>query len=215
MYWLGPFEYQSKQALLDGLKAYVRTAPLGRVCNSIGILKLHLLLAQHPDAERKIGVGVDHFRIERNALGAGRGLRLVRHDGSEDTFSYKRCITGVRQSSHGKACEALRFAVRPQLNAYRETITLPAICKISGADIVHANDLHIDHKIAFWRLLKQFCEHYQIDLSLLETVGNGETLALLDESVTKSFEEFHLMHAQLQPACKNANVEKGGRLSLS
>ncbi|POA28517.1 hypothetical protein C1884_00125 [Pseudomonas sp. GW460-R15] len=35
-------------------------------------LKLHLLLALHPDAERKIGVGVEHFRIERNEL-AGVG----------------------------------------------------------------------------------------------------------------------------------------------
>ncbi|MGE7955841.1 DCL family protein [Pseudomonas sp. NPDC089530] len=71
----------------------------------------------HPEASRKIGVGIDHFRIDRNALGAGRGGRLVRLDGSEDSFSYKRCVTGAVQSRPGKVCEALRFALRPQLIA--------------------------------------------------------------------------------------------------
>lgn len=84
------------------------------ITNKLAFKKLHLLLAMHPDADRKIGVGIEHFRIERNALGAGKGIWLVCVDGSEDTFSYKRCIRGVVQSSHGKVYEALRFAVRPQ-----------------------------------------------------------------------------------------------------
>ncbi|MBU6958895.1 DCL family protein [Pseudomonas sp. CVAP len=101
-------------------------------------------------------MGVDHFRIERNEL-AGRGLRLVRHDGSKDSFSYERCITGVSQSPHGKVCEALSFAVRPQLDAFRAALVWPLKCAINGTDIVHPNDLHIDHKIPFWQLLEQFC----------------------------------------------------------
>ncbi|WP_323157583.1 DCL family protein [Pseudomonas fulva] len=68
MYWLGPFEYHCKQALLDALKKYLRTARMGRVRHTIAIQKLHLLVALHPDAERKIGVGVDHFLIVRNEL---------------------------------------------------------------------------------------------------------------------------------------------------
>ncbi|SDB34924.1 DCL family protein [Pseudomonas sp. NFACC13-1] len=97
MFWLGPFEYKSKKELLDRLKDYLQKAPAGMITNKLAVKKLHLLLAMHPDADRKIGVGIDHFRIERNALGAGKGIWLVRVDGSEDTFSYKRCITGVVQ----------------------------------------------------------------------------------------------------------------------
>ncbi|EPZ8363098.1 DCL family protein [Pseudomonas aeruginosa] len=134
------------------------TAPVGRVSHKIAIQKLHLLIALHPDAERKIGSGVDHFKIERNALGAGQGLWLVRSDGTETSFSYKRCITGVRQSSYGKVCEALRFSVRSQLIAFRETQQVPAKCAISGKDIVCRRDLHIDHKVPFWKLLQSFAE---------------------------------------------------------
>ncbi len=89
----------------------------------------------HPEASRKIGVGIDHFKIVRNILGAGREIKLVRTDGSEDGFSYKRCITGVIQSPHGKVCEALRFTVRSQLIAFRDALGMPVRCALSGAII--------------------------------------------------------------------------------
>ncbi|NAT15128.1 DUF3223 domain-containing protein [Pseudomonas syringae pv. actinidifoliorum] len=210
MYWLGPFEYPSKQALLDRLKHFLRTADLGQVTQPVAVQKLHLLLELHPDAHRKIGVGVDHFRIDRNEL-AGRGLRVVRLDGSSDSFSYKRCITGVTQSHHGQVCEALRFAVRPQLDAFRASLVWPVACAITGKEIAHANDLHIDHKVAFWRLLERFCHEERIDLPSLDVTGNGVTIALVDHAITEAFVAFHFINAQLQPASRLANVLKGGR----
>ncbi|CAM3598133.1 hypothetical protein CCOS865_04136 [Pseudomonas reidholzensis] len=214
MYWLGPFEYRSKQALLAGVKEYLRTAPLGRERRPVAIQKLQLLLALHPDAERKIGVGVDHFVIARNQL-SGRGLRVVRVDGTEESFSYTRCITGVAQSPHGKVCEALRFAVLPQLDAFRARLTFPVKCEISGEPIVHPNDLHVDHKTPFWKLLARFCKDQQIDLSSLATTGSGMKLALVDSSVTDAFVAYHSKHAELQASRKAANLLKGGSVATS
>ncbi|NWB50145.1 DCL family protein [Pseudomonas gingeri] len=214
MYWLGPFEYKSKKALLDALKSYLQTAPAGVITNRYAIKKLHLLIAMHPDAERKIGVGVDHFKIKRNVLGAGNGFWLVRSDGSEDSFSYERCITGVVQSPHGKVCEALRFVVRPQMHAFRDALGLPVQCSVTGVDIVKRKDLHIDHKDPFWLLLERFCQDRQVDLSVLETRGNGETLELVDKRVASAFEAFHRLHAELRPVLKDVNVAKGGRVAF-
>lgn len=209
MYWLGPFEYPSKQTLLNRLKHYVRTADIGRVTHPVAVQKLHLLIAQHPDADRKIGVGVDHFRLERNSL-AGRGLHLVRLDGTSDSFSYEKCITGMGQSPHGKVCEALRFAIRPQLDAFRESLVWPVRCSITGVDIIHSNNLHIDHRVPFWRLLERFSREQEINLSALAVEGNGMTLALVDREVSAAFEKFHQNYAQLQPTSKEANAAKGG-----
>ncbi|EMB9880709.1 DUF3223 domain-containing protein [Pseudomonas aeruginosa] len=50
------------------------TASVGKVSHKTAIQKLHLLIALHPDAERKIGSGIDHFKVERNVLGAGQDL---------------------------------------------------------------------------------------------------------------------------------------------
>lgn len=214
MYWLGPFEYRSKKALLEGLKTYLRTAPMGRVSHPVAIQKLHLLLALHPDAKRKIGAGVDHFMVARNEL-SGRRFHLVRLDGTEESFSYRKCITGVAQSPHGKVCEALRFAVRPQLNAFRARLTYPIDCAISGEPIVHPNDLHVDHKTPFWKLLAHFCKEHQVDLTQLQTTGSGMKLALVDCSVTDAFVSYHLKHAKLQASRKAANLLKAGSLAAS
>ncbi|WP_447759596.1 DUF3223 domain-containing protein [Pseudomonas moraviensis] len=100
------------------------------------IKKLHLLIVMHPDAERKIGVGVDHFKIKRNALGGDSGFWLVCSDRSEESFSYERCFTGVVQSPHDKVCEALRFAVRGQMRAFRQGLGLPLQCSVSEPDII-------------------------------------------------------------------------------
>lgn len=211
MFWLGPFEYKSKKELLDRLKEYLHNAPIGVITNTLAVKKMHLLIAMHPEASRKIGVGIDHFRIDRNALGAGRGIKLVRLDGSEDSFSYKRCVTGVVQSPHGKVCEALRFAVRPQLIAFRDAIGLPVRCASSGTIITERKDLHIDHREPFWILLERFSRDRQVDLAALGTSGNGENLALVDLNISSAFEEYHRLHAELQPLLKAANVAKGGR----
>jgi hypothetical protein len=113
----------------------LQNAPIGVITNKLAVKKMHLLIAMHPEASRKIGVGIDHFKIVRNALRAGRGIKLVRTDGSEENFSYKRCVSGVVQSPHGKACEALRFAVRSQLIAFRDASGMPVSCAVSGAII--------------------------------------------------------------------------------
>jgi len=85
---------------------------------------------------------------------------------------------------------------------------------VGAASHVCRRDLHIDHKVPFWKLLQSFAEAQQVDLSLLDTVGSGETLALVDQEISKAFEAFHLTHAELQPSSKTANALKGGRLSF-
>ncbi|WP_285374257.1 DUF3223 domain-containing protein [Pseudomonas sp. lyk4-TYG-107] len=210
MYWLGPFEYKSKKALLDRFKSYLQRAHIGVIRERHAIKHLHLLIAMHPDAPRKIGVGVDHFKIKRN-VGAGRGFWLVRSDGSEESFSYEQCITGVPQSAHGKVCEALRFAVRPQMQAFRDAIGLPVQCAGSGVEITERKDLHIDHKTPFCVLLERFSHDMQVDLSTLVTRGNGETLELVDKTIACAFEEYHRLHAELQPMLKEVNAAKGAR----
>ncbi|MNL83458.1 hypothetical protein D3C87_2111100 [compost metagenome] len=62
---------------------------------------------------------------------------------------------------------------------------------MSGAIITDRKDLHIDHKEPFWVLLERFCQDHQIDLTALETSGNGENLALVDQRVSSEFEEYH------------------------
>ncbi|QXW42687.1 DCL family protein [Pseudomonas amygdali] len=213
MFWLGRYTYKSKQELQEKLKAYLMAAHVGEVRNRNADRKLRLLLMMHPDAARKIGSGIDYFTVVRNARGAGQGFHVVRTDGTVESFSYKRCISGVMQSDYGKVREALRFAVQPQLMEEREKHKLPVICKLSDVAIRDRKELHMDHVIPFCQLLEDFSIAQNVDLSALKTIGNGEALHFVDSEVTASFVRYHRQHAKLQPTSRIANAAKGGRLA--
>lgn len=213
MFWLGPFEYKSKKELLDRLKVYLQKAPAGMTNNKFAVKKLHLLLAMHPDADRKIGVGIDHFRIERNALGAGRG------SGSSAWMAVKipflQTVHHWRRSiSPWQGMRGIEVCSRPQLIAFRDSLGLPVTCAASGVIITQRKDLHLDHREPFWMLLERLCQDRNVDLTKLETFGNGEKLALVDQTISSAFAQYHRLRAELQPLLKAANVAKGGVMSV-
>ncbi|SEB62416.1 hypothetical protein SAMN04490193_1798 [Pseudomonas marginalis] len=60
-------------------------------------------------------------------------------------------------------------------------------------------------------LLERFCQDRKVDLTKLETFGNGEKLALVDQNISSAFVQYHRLYAELQPLLKATNVAKGGR----
>lgn len=210
MFQLGPYEYSSKEALKARLKSYLDSASDGPIANLVAIEKLQYLLLFHPRASEKIGAGVASFVIARNERGLGKGFKLIRVDGTEERFSYKVCLDGQTPTNRSRATEALRFAVRPQLMAFRRSLTLPIACALTGEVIAKHADLHIDHAIPFWRLVQTFCLGEGVNLAALKTVGSGEHLTLQDKAIVLRFQRFHQEHAHLQPTGRRANLQKGG-----
>jgi len=212
MFQLGKYEYASKEDLKTKLKVYLATAPEGIILHVILIEKLQLLLMLHPRAEEKTGSGVKQFVIIKNKRGSGKGFMVVRNDGTEKTFSYKKCIDGQTVTNRAKVIEAFRFSIRQQLMDFRKTIELPAVCGISGRAIETNAKLQIDHKVPFWKLLMQFYCSYSVDINFLETKGGGEYLELVDKNVESQFQDFHRKYAVLQPSLKEENQKKAGRI---
>jgi hypothetical protein len=211
MFCLGEYQYESKEELKRKLRGFLASAPEGCIKHPIAIAKLDCLLQLHPRAEEKVGVGVKEYWIERNHQGSGRGFKLVRTDGSEERFSYKSCIDGQIVTNHLRALEALRFSVRQQRNEFRNSISLPTRCSISDRIISNRAELHIDHKVPFWKVVSQFCRENEIDLNSLSTVGSGEELKLTDDIVQLKFQEFHQTNAKLQATHKEVNLQMGGK----
>lgn len=129
--------------------------------------------------------------------GRGRGSGSSAWMAVKIPFPTTRCITGVVQSSHGKVCEALRFAVHPQLVAFRDALGLPVMCAASGVIIPQRKDLHIDHREPFWMLLERFCQDRNVDLTKLETFGSAEKLALVDQNISSAFAQHHRLRASV------------------
>ncbi|MFH4432823.1 DCL family protein [Vibrio diabolicus] len=208
MFRLGPYEYSSKEALKKKLKAFLKGDNEGDITHPQLIDKLSYLLMLHPDAERKIGSGINGFKVERNYQGSGKSFVVIRKDYSEERFSYKSCIDGTVATRRSMALEALRFCVRSQMADYRSSIVLPTECGITGKVINSISELHIDHVEPFSVLVKQFCKEYGISLCDLETSSNGETLALLSKEIEGNFQDYHRSQARLQPSLASENMKK-------
>jgi hypothetical protein len=94
--------------------------------------------------------------------------------------------------------------------AFRRSLTLPVTCALTGNAIADHANLHIDHAVPFWLILRDFCLCYAINLGDLKPVGSGEHLTLREGDVVLQFQYFHEKHARLQATLKCANLEKSG-----
>ncbi|WP_338598440.1 DCL family protein [Saccharopolyspora sp. SCSIO 74807] len=104
------------------------------------------VLNMHPDRDRKVGHGIDHFEVRENPqIQRKRTIYLVRSDGSETDFSYLKCLTPPSQAKLAKA--TLRRAVVPQINEFiRETYQRcgALTCAITG-EALDRSQAHVDH----------------------------------------------------------------------
>lgn len=212
-FYLGDYEYPTKSEFIREISSYLKTAKSHIITNQEMTEKLSLLLHMHPSSERKIGPGIKHFKVEKNTQGSGSSFVAVRIDGTEERFSYKTCITGKIPTKRSEVLEALRFAVRDQLFAFRKKLTLPIKCALSGNEIEKNEDLHIDHKTPFSELVREFLKDENITLEKLNTYGNGEYLELADKELESRFRKFHENNAVLQPSLMKENIRKGNNLN--
>ncbi|KRP84217.1 MULTISPECIES: hypothetical protein [Pseudomonas] len=63
-------------------------------------------------------------------------------------------------------------------------------------------------------MLERFCHDRQVDLTTLETTGNGENLALVDQKVSSEFEEYHQHNQNENCLTTNSPTEDRHKLSL-
>lgn len=214
-FYLGDYEYPTKNEFISEISSYLKTTKSHVITDQEMTEKLSLLLHIHPSAEKKIGPGIKHFKVEKNTQGAGNSFVAVRIDDTEERFAYKKCITGQIQTKRSEILEALRFAVRDQLFAFRKKLILPTICALSGNAIKKNEDLHIDHKIPFSELVRKFLEIENTTLENLNTSGNGEFLELADKELESKFKKFHEDNAILQPSLMKENIRKGNKIGIT
>lgn len=88
---LGEMRFEKKGDALIEVRRTLQRYSLGQRVLSEDEDLLRALLARHPNAAGKIGVGVDHFMV-RSADYGTRCFWVVRTDGTTERFSYKECL---------------------------------------------------------------------------------------------------------------------------
>ncbi|WP_084685318.1 DCL family protein [Nonomuraea coxensis] len=105
------------------------------------------LLQLHPDAERKVGSGIDHFEVRANPLYPNKvSFFIVRTDGSETEFSFTKCLTPPTQRE--LVLRAMRQVVGPQVIAFLNAAfrnSDQVRCAVTDVILESPNEVHVDH----------------------------------------------------------------------
>ncbi len=187
-------------------EALRRTEPTRRV-NDHDELFLKELIELHPEANQKIGCGIDYFKVERNQYG-GRNFWLVREDGTETDFSYISCISaGSAMADFAKAC---RTAVADDVIAFRDAafagkdyLTCPVI-----GERIFVDTAHVDHEHpGFKAIVDAFALTLECPTREVEETRDGDVVTRFKRpEVADAFRAFHSERAALRVVSKYANL---------
>ncbi len=97
----------------------------------------HWLVQRHPEASKKIGVGVKRVVLVRHVT------CIERIDGTVIDFSWRACVTGKRKSEKRLLLDAMRIAIRPQIDDFK--FHAGNICALCGQTLLLDRNRHADH----------------------------------------------------------------------
>jgi hypothetical protein len=171
------------------------------------------VLKHHPRADEKIGVGVRGIRVQREAQWGTMQFAVIRTDGSDTDFSFKKCLYPVsRLQVFKKACRDL---VANRIKQFRyaqfaraESGTL--LCPITGETMTRIGS-HVDHvpPQTFDALVERFINEDRIDVNGVEITGlaDGEMRkGFADAMLAERWRAFHEKHARLRVVSAFANL---------
>ncbi len=204
---IGTRVYATKSAALDAIRCirnevYARTYTLPWEDSY-----LRDLIELHPDAEEKIGSGIDYFEARQN-IGGTIGFWIVRVDGSETDFSFIRCLTPASHDVRVRI--AMRREVRDQIAEYRSeffSLDTDQRCPITN-DRLTPQTSHVDHySPTFLNLAHAFA--ISIGGYPLIAVVAGDSVygaRFAFEGAAKVWRDYHLEKAQLRVVSRRANL---------
>ena len=165
------------------------------------------LLALHPDAEAKVGAGVKTFTVRQN-YGNTEGFWILRTDGSNTDFSFKKCLFGASQEA--KVRSAMRHAVIGQIQEARDDafgLAVSILCPITNVEINRAS-CHIDHyEPSFLQLANEFAaESGGYDAILTEAADRNIGRRFVDADLQNRWCDYHRGRARLRAVSKAANL---------
>lgn len=213
--------FRTKKALQERVRKILWSYRDGDVVDVFDEPFLIALFHRHPDAEQKIGCGIDFIEVRRNLIYAQtQNFWIIRKDGSETDISYLECLT---ETPHHKQFErACRVAIEPSImNLKRQAFDLAGgvlTCPVTGELLTFVGS-HADHIApkTFQVLLADFVAEHGIDIATVGVNGRGIDGIVQDTLDSTKLEQawiaYHDANANIQIVSRAANlshVKKNG-----
>jgi hypothetical protein len=216
-YVIGENTFRTKEEVERYIQRILYAYQLGETVNSEDARFLLALLLNHPKAQEKIGCGIQAFQIRQNQrFTTKRGFYLIHWDGTEDDFSFMKCIYPSPPLAIFKAiCRKLigrrMYWIKVEHFIKHENSEGKVQCPITR-QWISRDQAHVDHAppYTFERIMTEFLQTYgiQVDqVALKEAEGEnevGQTFA--DPLLAENWRAFHDARASFRIVSQWANL---------
>lgn len=180
------------------------------------------LLCNHPSADSKIGTGVEAFEIRQNPrFTKSRCFYLIRIDGSEEDFSYTKCLypptsLAIFKNICRKLVGIQLFWLKSACFRKNANEDRRIQCPITG-EWVTEDQAHVDHipPDTFEKLVTDFIAQNNInveEVEIREAEGDAEIgKTFTDASLAEEWIKYHNENAKLRVVSSYANLSIIGR----
>ena len=123
----------------------------------------------------------------------------------------KIATTATPEEKHFNAVKgAMRNAIHYQLKAFRDAVTLPCVCSITGKQIRKGQKTDIDHcGMSFSEIADRFIASKSLTYSDIALMGPPTGKSFKDKQLWGEWVHFHMANARYALVCASANRSKG------
>lgn len=168
------------------------------------------LLLRHPNRAEKIGAGVKAFFLSLNPVnGQSHQLNIRRLDGSIEHFSWLKCIDGYNRSPKAMLLSAMRLAVSPQTQAFKDKSGIK--CEICEKEERSRVLRHVDHfPLSFQELSNNFlASETDLPVDFADCPkSNAAMFKYDDKEFAARWVSYHLEHARYRMLCVSCNTTR-------
>lgn len=189
-YRLGINTFTSKEAIRKFVSVILHSHRPGDKLHGDEAQIISQLLTWHPDADQKMGIGIDYIFIGKDDFN-GPCFWVKRLDGTQTDFSFRICIYGD-PSKYQQFCSACRAAVEDQTSKYYQP----------GFDTHHTGT-------SFAKIVAEFVEFNHLDVENIQLQeGDGMmTRRFVDNNLASLFQLHHHQCAQLESIPRDMHKE--------
>jgi hypothetical protein len=162
--------------------------------------------------------------LRNNEIAGGRKVKMIHLERGttkqpvpknqlvDALYPVKRIATSATpEEKHYNATKcAMRGAITYQIKAFRDSVTLPAICSITGKKIRPGMKSDIDHiGMTFSEIADAFIESKELKYTDIVLKGPPTAKVFKDQTLWEQWVAWHLEKARYAIVCASANRSKG------
>ena len=162
------------------------------------------LFKNHPEYDTKLKDVVDLCIIRNKRNFKYFEINLIRADGTREDISYRCCINS--RPTNYNINSALRYAIEPQIKAFRNSSEL--VCEFCKS----IEDIQIDHIITFKDLTDCFLKNRKDIPTLFDDNDyNSCKFKLEDKRFENEWYIYHQNNAKLRCLCRKCNLARNAK----